>query len=403
MSRILFAWELGGNLGHFSRQLPIALQLRQRGHDVFFVARDTAVAAQLLDPHDIPYTQAPFDTVGKRLHRPPISYAEMLIASGYADPVALLGMVSSWLNLIRLFKADLLVVDHAPTALYAARLVGLPAIPIGTGFEIPPDHTPLPSIRPWETIPDARLLHAEEFVLERLNGLVSKLGGRPISRITDLFQSPNKLLATFAELDHYGVRAGETYVGPLFWNAPGQAIIWSAPDKPHLFAYLRPNLPGFENLLKALSKLNAEVVVVAPGIPTAQVKAFAKPGFCIHTQPVQMDGLLKSADLAITTGGTGTVSQTLLAGIPLLLVPQNVEQYLMALRVEELGAGLAVRHKRQEEDFTGLLEGLLQNPSYRQTAGAFAKQYAGFKPEHIVDLAVRLIEGALNKPTGSPA
>ncbi len=398
MSRILFAWELGGNLGHLSRQLPIAMQLRQRGHDVFFVSRDTAVAAQLLDSHGFAYTQAPFDTVGKRLQRPPINYAEMLIASGYGDPVALLGLVRSWLNLIRLFKADLIVVDHAPTALFAARLAGLPAIPVGTGFEIPPDHTPLPSIRPWETIPDARLLRAEEFVLERLNALTFKLGGRQISRITDLFQATNKLLATFAELDHYGVRAGETYVGPLFWNAPGQVTSWSEPDKPHLFAYLRPSLPGFENLLKAISKLKVEAVVVAPGIPAAQAKAFARPGFRIHTQPVQMDCLLKSADIAITTGGTGTVSQCLLAGLPLLLVPQNVEQYLMALRVEELGAGLAVRHKRQEENFKGLLEDLLQIPSYRQAAGAFAKRYAGFNPEHVVDLAVQLIEDTLKKP-----
>lgn len=152
MSRILFAWELGGNLGHVTRQLSIARRLRQKGHPVFFVVRDTAVAAQLLTPEGFAYTQAPINVAKNRLPHP-VNYAEILIASGYAEPVVLLGLVQGWISLIRLFKANLIVVDHAPTALVAARLTGLPAITIGTGFEIPPDRLPLPSIRPWETIP----------------------------------------------------------------------------------------------------------------------------------------------------------------------------------------------------------------------------------------------------------
>lgn len=395
MSRILFAWELGANYGHLSRQLPIALQLRQQGHQVFFVVRDTAVAAQLLAPHGFAFTQAPYNT--KRLSLAPANYAEILVASGYADQSTLSGLVQGWLSLIQLFKADLIVIDHAPTALFAAHLINLPAIPIGTGFEIPPDHSPLPSIRPWDVGPNDRLQRADGFVLEQLNNIAKSLGKRTLDSINELFQG-DKLLATFAELDHYGVRAGETYAGPLFWNAPSHTVTWSEPDKPHLFAYLRPSVPGFENLLKVVSKLKAEVVVVAPGAPAALVKALSSPGFRIHSQPVQMGRLLKSADLAITTGGTGTVSQCLLAGIPLLLVPQNVEQYLMALRVEKMGAGLAARKMRQEVDFTGLLEALLRNPGFRQAARDFAKRYAEFNPEHVVDLAIKLIEATLKMP-----
>lgn len=402
MSRILFAWELGANYGHLARQLPIAKRLRQQGHDVFFVVCDTTVAAQLLAPHGFAFTQAPFDAIGKRLPQPPVNYAEMLIAAGYADPAVLSGLVQSWLNLIQLFKADIIVIDHAPTALFAAYLIGLPAIPIGTGFEIPPDCSPLPSIRPWETISKNRMLHAEEYVLERLNAIASSLGGRTLNRIPELFQGGGKLLATFAELDHYGVRAGETYAGPIFTGATGRAITWTEPDKPHLFAYLRPSVPGFEHLLKSLSKLQAEVIVVAPGIPPALIKAFAKPNFRIVTQPVQMNSLLDSTTLAVSTGGTGTVSQCLLAGIPLLLVPQNVEQYLMSQCVESLGAGLTAKHKRREEDFAGLLQRLLHDPGYRQAAGGFAKQYAGFNPEQVVDQAILLIDKVLQKTTKQP-
>jgi UDP:flavonoid glycosyltransferase YjiC (YdhE family) len=400
MSRILFAWELGANYGHLTRQLPIARQLRQKGHQVFFVVRDTAVAAQLLTPQGFAYTQAPINVTKKRLPQP-ANYAEMLVAAGHGDLVVLSGLAQAWLSLIQLFKADLMVADHAPTALFAAHLSGLPAIPIGTGFEIPPDRSPLPSIRPWETISSERLLQAEPYVLERFNALAATIGGRTIQRIPELFQGNRKILATFAELDHYGVRADENYVGPLFTCTTGQPATWRLADKPHVFAYLRPDTLGFGNLLKALSKLSAEVTIVAPGIRPTHIQAFAKPNLHILTQPIQTEHLLKLTDCVVTSGGAGTVSQCLLAGIPMLLVPQNVEQYLMCLRVEALGAGLTARNNRQEEDFAGLLEVLLKKPRYRQSAKAFAKQYAGYTPDHAIEYAIQLIDNTLTTPASS--
>jgi UDP:flavonoid glycosyltransferase YjiC (YdhE family) len=400
MSRILFAWELGGNFGHITRQLPIAQQLRQKGHQVFFVVRDTVVAAQLLTPQGFAYTQAPVNVTKKRLPQP-VNYAEMLVAAGYGDLGVLSGLTQAWLSLIQLFKADLMVVDHAPTALFAAHLRGLPAIPIGTGFEIPPDRSPLPSIRPWEAIPTERLLQAEHYVLERLNALASTLGGRTIQRIPELFQGPHKLLATFAELDHYGVREGENYVGPLFTGTTGQPITWRLADQPHVFAYLRSDTLGFEHLLKALSKLSVEAIVVAPGIRPSYIQALAKPNLRILSQPIQTEHLLKLTDCAVTTGGAGTVSQCLLAGIPMLLAPHNVEQYLMSLRVEALGAGIATRNNRQEEDFAGLLVELLKKSRYRQSAEAFAEQYTGYTPGHAIDNAIQLIDNTLKIPANS--
>ncbi len=208
-------------------------------------------------------------------------------------------------------------------------------------------------------------------------------------------------MATFAELDHYGAREGENYVGPLFTATTGQPVTWCLTDQPHVFAYLRPDSPGFENLLKALSKLSAEVIVVAPGIKPAHIQAFATPNLCILTQPVQTEQLFKMTDCVVTTGGTGTVSQCLLAGVPLLLVPQNVEQFLMGLRVEALGAGIAARNNRQEQDFAGLLEALLKKSCFRQSAQAFAQQYAGYAPGDTIDNVIQLIDNTLKTPACS--
>lgn len=275
MSRILFAWELGANYGHLTRQLPIAEKLRKQGHAVFFAVRDTTIAAGLLEPLGFAYTQAPFDTAKRRPAQPPANYAEILLASGYADPPTLCGMVRSWLSLMRLLRADCAVIDHAPTALFAAYLAELPAAVIGTGFEIPPDRSPLPSIRPWDNIGLDQLQQAEEKVLVRLNSLSASFGRPKLHRIGELFRYASTLLASFAELDHYGVREGQNYAGPLSTDFSGQQENWHEPDKPHIFAYLRPAVPGFEFLLQALSKLKAELIIAAPGIRRSQADALA--------------------------------------------------------------------------------------------------------------------------------
>lgn len=402
MSRILFAWELGANYGHLTRQLTMAEKLRKQGHAIFFAVRDTKIAAQLLEPRGFAYTQAPFDTANRRPPQPPANYAEILLASGYADPHTLCGLVRSWLSLIRLSHADCLVIDHAPTALFTAYLTGLPTAMIGTGFEIPPDLSPLPSIRPWDNIVHDRLQQAEERVLDGLHTLTVSFGKPKLHRISELFRYANSLLVSFAELDHYGVRDGQNYAGPLSSDFTGQQESWREADKPHLFAYLRPSLPGFDPLLQALSKLPAEVIVAAPGIRRRPAEAPASDRFRLHAQPIALHAnLLQSADLVVSYAGAGTVSTCLLAGVPMLLVPQNVEQYLMSRCVETIGAGITAKQARNETQFSELLEQALYTPTYRQQAKAFAHRHAGFNPEQTLSQAVRMIEALL--PDGKTA
>jgi MGT family glycosyltransferase len=53
-------------------------------------------------------------------------------------------------------------------------------------------------------------------------------------------------------------------------------------------------------------------------------------------------GVLRRARLFVSHGGLNSVSEALVAGTPLLLLPQTAEQTVNARRVEELGAGLVV-------------------------------------------------------------
>jgi len=146
MARFLYAWELGSNLGHLATFEPVAQQLRQDGHHVTFAVRETHACATFLDDR-FAWLQAPrFD--GSTGMAAPASYADILAGVGYADPAALMGLVVAWRTLLQLARPQLVFADHAPTAILAARTLGIPVMLFGPGFTMPPLRSPVPAMRP---------------------------------------------------------------------------------------------------------------------------------------------------------------------------------------------------------------------------------------------------------------
>lgn len=403
MSRILVAWELGGNYGHLARCLPIAEGLRQRGHDVVFAVRDTRTAAELLGPVGFPFLQVPLPATKTRLSRPPANYAEILLGEGYADPLGLQGMVRAWQAILQLSRPDIVLADHAPTALLAAHLAGVPHLAIGNGFAIPPAASPLPSLRPWETISEARLRHADASVDAAIAGVAEQLGCKESLSLRHLF-GKDDLLDTFAELDHYGERQHGNYIGPIFSLAGAQRVAWQEVTSKKIVAYLRPEMPGFPALMAALSELDAEKLCIIPGLRVEHARRLAGRRLRITLKPVALGHLLDTADVAVSYGGGGATSEALLSGTPLLLVPRFVEQYLGALQIEALGAGIMIREERAKETFTKNLTTLLEDSRYGACARQFADKYAGFTQQQAVVKAIIAIEAhAIKKPASRPA
>jgi len=135
VARILYAWELGGNSGHVAGFAPIAAELERAGHEILYVARDLQAAATLQSAHSkLLIAQAPLAPRITRPHQQPASYAELLALMGYSDANVLASLVRGWLDLIRLFRAQIVVADYAPTAGLAARIARLPCVRIDLGF-----------------------------------------------------------------------------------------------------------------------------------------------------------------------------------------------------------------------------------------------------------------------------
>jgi UDP:flavonoid glycosyltransferase YjiC (YdhE family) len=81
----------------------------------------------------------------------------------------------------------------------------------------------------------------------------------------------------------------------------------------------------------------------------------------------RQDELLAHADLAICGGGHGMVAKTLLAGVPLVVVPGGADQWEIANRVARQGSGRLVRPLTAEALVTAV-DDVLCTPAYREAA-----------------------------------
>lgn len=397
MARIVLAWELGGDYGHLARLLPLALELRRRGHTPLFVARDLGGAELLLGPHHFQWFQAPL-WLGRLTNLPePAAYTEMLMRFGFLNPRALTGIARAWRYLLAELRADLVVMDHAPTALLATRGLALKRVNLGDGFCIPPATSPLPLFRWWLRGNTARQADSEERVRQNANEVLFALGAPPLLHLHELFSADLAFMCSFAELDHYQGRGADAFSGPVFSLGQGVAADWPSGDGARVFAYLKAGYTALERVLGALREGPVRVLAHVPGASRDTLQRFTAPNLRFSEAPVDIEAARAQCDIAVCHGGQGTTAAMLLAGKPLLLLPMHMEQGMSAHRLEALGVALSAAPEGAAQ-LGRLIKRLLAEPGFGQAARTFAAAHAGYdQAAAVADMAARceaLLAGA---------
>lgn len=370
--RIDFAWELGGGTGHVATLHPIARAMQARGYAVRFLQRDVAAGADLEDAAAIPREAAPV-WVGPMPYASPLNFGEILHNFGYASESSLRPLVEAWRE--RVAGAVAVVANVAPAAHLAARTLGLPSFEISQGFHVPPPAMPSPPLRDWEAAPRARLEAADHRVLEAINAVLDGYGAEALGTIGELF-SGRELLLTYPELDIYPERGASDYFGITDAGEGGALPDWPAARGRRVFAYLYRDHPQRDRMLEALRALELPALVFCRGLDAATRVRCTSATLAFSERPMAVSRMLPQCDLVVCHGSHQMTAQALLGGKPLLMLPTQLEQFLITRRVVRMGAGLGVMPEVKDADFSAALAELARNPAYAKAARAFAQRYA---------------------------
>ena len=394
--RILLIWELGGAMGHLARLVPLARRLLAGGHSVSLALQSTRRHA--LAPESVRLLPIPVLPASRQPIAQPVSIADVLHNLGIDNDAALAGQARAWRGLVETVAPDAVVLDYSPTALLALQGMNLPIAQIGTGFASPPAVSPLPNLRDWQNHYPDRIAATEAAVCRALNRQLQRQDQPPLANVGELFGRLDwNVLATFPELDHYQRK------GPVeYWGTWGEAMaaepVWPDVEGPKVFVYLKP-FRGLRAILDELARRRLSTLVHVGG--SFDPGRWKNSTVRISAEPLNMNGAAAQCDLAILNAGHGATAAMLLAGVPLLQLPIQVEQYHNARATQALGAGIHVE-LGDHRAFCAALGRMLEEDSCSQAATAFAERHADHDSEktvhQVVERIVELAGGVVPAP-----
>jgi UDP:flavonoid glycosyltransferase YjiC (YdhE family) len=192
-------------------------------------------------------------------------------------------------------------------------------------------------------------------------------------------------------LDNYAAqRKGTEYWGTL--PGPGGATPrWPEGPGKKVFFYGQP-FPSLPEVLQSLATGKHRTLVYIPKL-APELKRLAGPQLAFADRLQDMAAVTRECDAAVMTNGHSTVTAMLMAGKPMVLLPQHLEMFLIARCIEESGAGLSAPALKRE-GILGKLERVLGETGFAEKAQAVAERHRRWDPmspiENFTALMMRL-------------
>lgn len=172
--------------------------------------------------------------------------------------------------------------------------------------------------------------------------------------------------------------ATHAYAGAVIWSPPTPPPSWwdqLPAERPLVYVTLGSSGQGalLPKVLQAMASLPVTVIAASAG--AAQPHAI--PANARVAPYLPGADAARRAQLVICNGGSPTSQQALVAGVPVLGIAVNLDQYLNMSGISACGAGLLLRSDRLEErPLREAVQSLLTQPAPRAAAGRLARQFA---------------------------
>lgn len=361
MARILLAWELGQGFGHLQRLLPIALELRSRGHECFLFVREVQSAHAVLKAHGVPFLPIPRLARAVEHSTPQNQPLDLVVDADFSDAPRLGLKVDIWDNILSVTKPDVLVADTSPTACLAARGTSVITVIVGNGTFVPAN--------------DGSDIALPPAVLDSVNTIQRGRSRPAVNSLADIYSAKKMFVTTLPELDKLNSqRSEESRCGPLRPLPPPTDAVPSV----DYFAYLADP----RDILEGLAGSGLRGSVFLRDAPAERVRAFRERGLTIYTSPRDLPDELSRAALLIHHAGPGAMEVAMAVGRPQLLLPIYPEQGYYAQAALRLGVAGAVSRRTPltPKRIADAARMLARHAELKDKARAFARTLAARGP-----------------------
>ncbi|MFM9435599.1 UDP:flavonoid glycosyltransferase YjiC (YdhE family) [Janthinobacterium sp. CG_23.3] len=383
--RILFVAE-AVTLAHVGRPLALAHMLDPQRFDIHFACADG---------YDFCFKDSGFT----RWRIDSISSAQFLQALAKGKPVYSEATLSQYvdddLRLLKEVRPDVVLGDFRLSLSVSARLARLPYVALSNAYWSPyvRQHYEVPTLPLTKALPILlanalfRMVRPLAFAshtvplnrLRRRHGLASL--GPDLRRVyTD---ADHTVYADIPELfPARGLPASHSYLGAVIWSPPLSTPEWwndLPQDKPVLYVTLGSSGQGqlLPQVLRALAPLPVTVLAATAGnieLDNIPANAFVAP----FLPGAEAAG---RARLVLCNGGSPTSQQALAAGVPVIGIASNLDQFLNMHGVVAAGAGTLLRADRfSERALRGCAEAMLNDAGAAAAAKTVARQFRAYQP-----------------------
>lgn len=346
----LLAWEGGSGRGHVVPLRTIAEAVSDRfTFDAALCRLDFKdELAAFCKPVQGPWL--PYSGEYRKSQGDPVTatWGEFLADIGFRRPEILRESIGWWQGVMRECEISLVIGDHAPCALLAARGLGIPSVAIGGGYWLPPSN--------METFPVllprfSRCLYDEAETVDIINSVVPEFGVPELKRLPEVYAASDQLVFSLEMLDPYTEWRTQSLLPPIIGGTPEPAA-----DGDEIFIYFSTSEKSHRGLMEAIGSLGVPVRVFIPGIDDRTAEDLTRRGVHVERSAVPVDLVAKRSRLMINAAQHGTLCMGLAAGLPQVSVPQQREQLYNALAAERRGVLVNVeKDNRGAERFRSIV------------------------------------------------
>jgi MGT family glycosyltransferase len=356
--------------GHINTTLSIGAVLLQRGHDVAWISLDSSLQLRLPKGGKLLLIEYADDDQQKQDSEKYLDIITKKIVYGidsikflYEDVLIPLNRHSykGIVSLLQRYNPDLIITDHQMFAgAIAAVNKNIPYVTTVTAPAAIKVMDELPKVHEWEVNQIVAL--QKEFDIDNNKSIAC-------SDLLTVVLTSKEFFGEMTLPDNY------VFVGPVIHRREQQAFFdWDKLETmrklPKILISIGTTFDHnhkkgfFEKVISAFSGKDLTVIVVAdPALFDAW-----PANFIVQSAVPQLE-LLPYLDAVVCHGGHNTVCETLLNGLPMVVIPIAYDQSHVAGRVVNVGAGVRLNFNRfKANHLSDALDEILNNPNFREAA-----------------------------------